>query len=134
MAVSEIAELRERLANEYMAAKWGLTGLAYGIPKHEFITARMERMGESQKELEAYVGKEQAISLVAETLVTLPEKPERSAILAVIEHLLGHTEETEYLLDHIREMWETIDMLTKRFGQEDAYKIIKALGYSFSDR
>ncbi|MBA2678742.1 MAG: hypothetical protein H0U76_10170 [Ktedonobacteraceae bacterium] len=41
MSVSEVAQLRERIANEYRAAKWGLSGLAYGTAQHQFITARM---------------------------------------------------------------------------------------------
>ena len=44
MTESEVARLRQRIADEYLAAKYGLTGLASGVSKHEFITARMASM------------------------------------------------------------------------------------------
>jgi hypothetical protein len=55
---SEIAQIKQHIALEYLAAKNGLTGLAAGIPKHQFITQKMENMGKYQAELEAIVGQE----------------------------------------------------------------------------
>jgi hypothetical protein len=67
--VSEVAKIRQRIAEEYQAAKWGLSGLAYGTAQHQFITARMENIGLYHEQLRALVGSEQeAIRLVAETL------------------------------------------------------------------
>ncbi|HZS76498.1 MAG TPA: hypothetical protein VFA41_07775 [Ktedonobacteraceae bacterium] len=43
---SEIAQLRQRIELEHQAAQRGLTGLALGTSKHEFITARMQRSAE----------------------------------------------------------------------------------------
>ncbi len=60
-----------------------------------------------------------------------PEEPERSAILNVLRHFLGNAEETEQLIDYTQKMWETIDLLVQRFGNEDARKIIHAPGVRF---
>lgn len=43
---SEVARLLAQISAEYEAAQRGLTGLAYGTSQHEFITARMENMGQ----------------------------------------------------------------------------------------
>jgi hypothetical protein len=67
--VSEVAQLRQRIAEEYQAAKWGLSGLACGTAQHIFITARMENMSRCHEQLSILVGSEQeATRLVAETL------------------------------------------------------------------
>jgi hypothetical protein len=39
---SEVASLMQRIDLEREAAQQGLTGLAYGTARHDFITARME--------------------------------------------------------------------------------------------
>lgn len=70
--VSEVARIREQIATEYMAAKLGLHGLSYGTSRHQFITARQERIGVLHEELHKLVGDE-AIVLVAETLAELPD-------------------------------------------------------------
>ena len=68
---SEVAKLLSQISEEYEAAQRGLTGLAYGTAKHEFITARMERMGQLHTELQSLVG-DQAIALVTEQLNSMP--------------------------------------------------------------
>jgi hypothetical protein len=133
MSRSEVAQIKERIAAEYMAARWGLSGLASGIPRHQFIVARMERMEEGRRELATMVGNQQAAMIMAETLASLPEQPERAYALDVIKHLLGDTEQTNCLLNRIQAMWETIDVLLQEFGPEDAYKIINASGPTLPD-
>ncbi len=64
---SEVARLLAQISAEYEAAQRGLTGLAYGVSQHEFITARMERMGRLHGELHSLVG-EKAIALIADQL------------------------------------------------------------------
>jgi hypothetical protein len=123
MAVSEVAFIRESIEVAYMAAQWGLTGLALGTSQHRFITARMERIEEGRQELQTLIG-EQAIGMVAETLQNVPEKPTRYDIEKVLWHELGNTEKTAHLLDYLKEAWETLDLLTERFGIEDARKMI----------
>ncbi len=53
---SEIARLRQRIAQEYEAAMRGLSGLAAGTASHEFITRRMEQMGTCHETLKQLVG------------------------------------------------------------------------------
>ena len=43
---SEVASLMQRIDREREAAQQGLTGLAYGTARHDFVTARMERGAE----------------------------------------------------------------------------------------
>jgi hypothetical protein len=43
---SEVASLMQRIDLEREAAQQGLTGLAYGTARHDFITARMEQGAE----------------------------------------------------------------------------------------
>lgn len=133
MTGSAVAHIREQIVAEYLAAQWGLSGLAYGTAQHAFITARMENMEKNREALADIVGDEQTDILFVETLASLPEKPERSAILRVLRHFLGNAETTEHVIDYIQEMWETIDLLIQRFGSEDAHKIIHAPGMIFFD-
>ena len=64
---SEVARLLSQISEEYEAAQRGLTGLARGVSQHEFITARMERMGQLHTELHSIVG-DTAIAMIADTL------------------------------------------------------------------
>ena len=48
-------------------AQRGLSGLAYGISQHEFITTRMEHMGKLHCQLQSIVG-DVAIAMIADTL------------------------------------------------------------------
>lgn len=64
---SEVARLLSQISAEYEAAQRGLTGLSYGISQHEFITARMEHMGQLHGQLQSLVG-DTAIAMVVEQL------------------------------------------------------------------
>ncbi len=64
---SEVAKILSQISEEYEAAQRGLTGLAYGTLQHEFITARMENMGQLHTELQSIVG-DAAIALIADAL------------------------------------------------------------------
>jgi hypothetical protein len=68
---SEIARLRQRIAEEYEAATRGLSGFASGSAKHQFITRRMERIDSYHETLQHLVGEQEATRIVAETLETL---------------------------------------------------------------
>jgi hypothetical protein len=68
---SEIARLRQRIAEEYEAAMRGLSGLAYGTATHEFITKRMEQMGVCHETLKQLVGEQEAARMLAEALEVL---------------------------------------------------------------
>lgn len=65
---SEIARLRQRIAQEYEAAQRGLTGFAEGSAKHEFITARMENIGVCHHALQVLVGEGEAARIMVETI------------------------------------------------------------------
>jgi hypothetical protein len=76
---SKIKSLREQIDTEYQAAQYGFTGPAQGISKHEFITKRMDRIGQIQEELEKVVGKEEAKRIIVEQLNKVdPPEPEKS--------------------------------------------------------
>ena len=64
---SEVARLLSKITAEYEAAQRGLTGLAYGIAQHEFISARMETMGQLHGELQTIVG-DSAMALIVDAL------------------------------------------------------------------
>lgn len=125
MSESEIAQIKETIAKEYMAAKWGLTAFAQGVAKHAFISARMTQIEESRKALETYVG-DKAMSLVVETLESIPEEPTRDHIEKILRHEFGDTADTEYLINDLKKIWESSDLLEELFGVESAEKIINA--------
>ena len=64
---SEVARLLSEIAAEYEAAQRGMSGLAYGISQHEFITARMENLGHLHSELQTIVG-DSAMALIVDAL------------------------------------------------------------------
>ncbi len=64
---SEVARLLSQISSEYEAAQRGMSGLAYGNARHDFITARMETMGQIHTQLQALVG-DGAIAMIAEQL------------------------------------------------------------------
>ena len=67
MGQSEVAHLLQQIDLEYSAARAALTGLACGTTQHEFITARMEHMGQLHGQLQSLVG-DIAIAMIAEQL------------------------------------------------------------------
>jgi len=71
MSGSEVAILKQKIAEEYTAATLGLSGLAYGTAQHQFITQRMEAMGQHFTSLEALVGQEEAGRMIVEILKPL---------------------------------------------------------------
>lgn len=122
---SEVAQMRQRIADEYQAARWGVSGLASGTSRHQFISAKMENLGRTFEQLtEVVKSPEKAMGIVNETIEALPERPTRVQFLDLLPRVLGDTEETAHLIDYIEEMWETIDLLISRFGHARAKKII----------
>jgi hypothetical protein len=71
---SEIAQIKQRIAEEYQAATDGLTGLSSGTAKHLFITQKMKNMEKYQTELEAIVGQDQAMHIMNETIASLSRR------------------------------------------------------------
>lgn len=64
---SEVARLLSQIGAEYEAAQRGLSGISYGMSQHEFITARMENMGQLHNQLQSLVG-DVAIAMIADKL------------------------------------------------------------------
>jgi hypothetical protein len=64
---SEVARLLSEITAEYEAAQRGLTGFAYGMAQHEFISARMETMGQLHSKLQRIVG-DSAMALIVDAL------------------------------------------------------------------
>jgi hypothetical protein len=60
------------------------------------------------------------------TVASLPDESFRYAVVIVLREELRRSEETEFLLDWIEDMWAAIDTLVQRFGEKDARKIILA--------
>ena len=126
MEVSQVAQMRQRIADEYQAAQWGLSGPAFGTSRHTFITAKMENLGGTFEELTEIVkSPEKAIEIVNETIEALPEMPTRGQFIDLLWRVLGAEQknDVDMLNDCIEDMWKTIDMLSKRFGPERAKKI-----------
>ena len=123
--VSEIAAIRERIAAEQTAAKLGLQGLSAGAARHDFITARQERVGVLHEELRGLVG-DGAMALVAETLDAVPDIPTRVSVLAALRSGLGQSEKTDLLCNDLRQAWKTIDMLKECLEDEQVYKLLFA--------
>jgi hypothetical protein len=68
MEQSEIARLLQQIDLEYSAAREALTGLACGTARHDFITARLERLSSYHEELSLHVGIQEASRLLVEHL------------------------------------------------------------------
>lgn len=64
---SEVARLLSQISAEYESAQRGLSGISYGMSQHEFITARMENMGQLHNQLQSLVG-DVAIAMIADKL------------------------------------------------------------------
>ncbi len=70
---SEVARLLAQITAQYEAAKAALNGPAV-TARHDFITKRMEIIGESFEELTVATGsKEEAMVIMAKVLDMLPE-------------------------------------------------------------
>lgn len=65
---SEVARLRERIAQEHQAAEWAMRGLASGNLKHRFIIRRTEYMGVHQEQLAVLIGEEASMAMVCSML------------------------------------------------------------------
>lgn len=63
---SEVARLRERILLESQASWWALHGLSSGNAQHEFITARLKKMGEYHGRLAKLVGEDEATEYLCE--------------------------------------------------------------------
>ncbi len=75
---SEVARILNQIQAEYESGTRGLCGLAAGTAKHQFITARMERIGQLHSALGEIVGEDQATALLVATLEDVSHSPDDS--------------------------------------------------------
>lgn len=68
MPESEVAQLLQRIEQEYQAARDGMSGLASGTAKHDFIVHKMKRINACYQELSGLVGTQEAMKLIVETI------------------------------------------------------------------
>jgi hypothetical protein len=65
---SEVARLMRQIELEYEAAQRTMYGFAADAGKHEFITARMEKMGRCHERLTALMGERGATLALAQAM------------------------------------------------------------------
>src|SRR6266568_3157392 len=68
MEQSAIARLLQQIDLEYSAARAALNEPALGFARHDFISARMERMALCHEELSIHVGDQEASRLLIERM------------------------------------------------------------------
>ncbi|HYU73488.1 MAG TPA: hypothetical protein VEL31_12480 [Ktedonobacteraceae bacterium] len=73
MAKSEVQRLREQIELEIQAMHHGFQGIAVGVTKHQFIEARMHRIGQYEDQLAEHIGKEQATALTCQVYMEQAE-------------------------------------------------------------
>lgn len=72
---SEVAQMRAQIELEYEAMKQGLVGVAAGVAKHQFIMAKMERVGQLTDRLAQQIGQQQANTIAAQTYIRIMADP-----------------------------------------------------------
>jgi hypothetical protein len=73
MPHSEVAQLRANIEQELTAMRLGLSGLAAGTTRHQFIEAKMHRLGVYEDQLAKQIGKEQAVSFSCQAYIRVME-------------------------------------------------------------
>ena len=69
-----VARLLQEIDLQYQAAYYALSGNAVGVAKHEFITARTERLEVIREQLAGLVGSDEATKLVIEQMNKASDK------------------------------------------------------------
>ena len=82
---SELKELLDRIEAECIAAQQGLQGLASGVARHDFITAKVRRVDDLYEQVEAQVGQETAIALVMNVMGIAETKCELAVLGLAME-------------------------------------------------
>ncbi len=68
---SEVARLLKQIDLEFEAAQLGMSGLAEGTARHDFINARMDQVGVFETQLATHIGKNEANRLICEHYVKI---------------------------------------------------------------
>lgn len=72
--ISEVAKLRQQIEQEIESMQRGFTGYAAGVARHDFIKAKMERIGGHQDKLAENIGEEQAMIAVCQIYIKVTEE------------------------------------------------------------
>ncbi len=68
---SEVARLRQQIAEEIESLERGFHAFAVGSARHDFIRTRMDRIGDRQDKLATYVGEDSAEHMVCELYIDI---------------------------------------------------------------
>lgn len=68
-SASEVARLRQQIEEEIEAMQRGFKGFAAGVARHDFIRARMDRVGDHMDELAQHVGSGDATQITCEIYI-----------------------------------------------------------------
>jgi hypothetical protein len=68
---SAVARLLKQIDLEFEAAQLGMSGLAEGTARHDFINARMDQVGVFETQLATHIGKNEANRLICEHYVKI---------------------------------------------------------------
>lgn len=74
MGKSEVALLRWQIEREVEAMRLAMSGLAFGTARHDFINARMDRIGAYQEQLTNHIGEQEASKIVCTLYVEAMDK------------------------------------------------------------
>jgi len=79
---SELAQLLAQIEAENIAVHRALSALSSGTIRHQFITSRMERMGQLSDQLIQHVGPEKAWPLIV-SIIDNPSRPDQQSNVSV---------------------------------------------------
>ncbi len=128
---SEVAQIRQRILDESLAATLGLSGLAAGTARHDFITTRTENIGKNLDDLTRVLNSRDEALGIAIAAMTSAEHPTRHDLRSTLLRELPNTEENAHLLERLEDAWELQDMLTERFGANVAQMLLNMSGISY---
>jgi hypothetical protein len=77
MPKSDVQSLREQIEAEIASMRLGLSGLAAGVAKHQFIEAKMHQVGTYEDQLATQIGEEQARHFSCQTYIQIMEGNEQ---------------------------------------------------------
>ena len=83
MSKSQVSQLRNQIEAELAAMRQGLSGLAAGTAKHQFIESKLRLVGTFEDQLARYIGGEQAVQFSCQAYIRVMEGeyPVKSPIL-----------------------------------------------------
>ena len=116
MSQSEIAQLRTKIEEELHAMRQGVSGLAAGNSKHQFIQAKMHRIGQIEDQLATHIGFDQATLFCCQAYIQVMEEPEQTT-----------QEEIEKGLYRLNAAWQSLKKEKENYqSAQEVYKMFYA--------